>query len=123
LKHELDQRQVYYWSEVEAFAKVFFKLPSKQRAKEHEDFKRWVAPCVDRFKAIQDDKERDDFRDTLSTFVNLCQFLSQVMPYPDADLEMLYAYGRFVIDDLPTGRNTTAVRLNWEAALDQLRTQ
>jgi len=30
LKHELDAAQVYFWSEVEAFARVFYKPVSRQ---------------------------------------------------------------------------------------------
>ena len=35
LKHELDQAQVYFWSEVEAFAQVFYKPPARQSAADH----------------------------------------------------------------------------------------
>src|SRR5207237_1773116 len=35
LKHELDQAQVYYWSEVEAFARIFYKPPERQSAADH----------------------------------------------------------------------------------------
>src|SRR5438552_3207963 len=35
LKHELDAAQVYYWSEVEAFARVFYKPPEQQTAQDH----------------------------------------------------------------------------------------
>jgi hypothetical protein len=32
LKHELDQAQVYHWSEVEAFARMFYKPMARQGA-------------------------------------------------------------------------------------------
>jgi len=35
LKHELDATQVYYWSEVEAFARVFYKPVARQRQDPH----------------------------------------------------------------------------------------
>ncbi len=123
LKHELGEKQVYHWSEVEAFAKVFFKRPEHQRSKDHADLKRWTAPCVDRFKGIEDDDERIEFREKLSAFVQLYSFLSQIMPYPDRELEMLYGFGKFVLPDLPTGLNTTAVRLEGEVELSHIRTQ
>src|ERR1017187_2695790 len=35
LKHELDAAQVYFWSEVEAFARVFYKPVARQNAQDH----------------------------------------------------------------------------------------
>jgi type I restriction enzyme, R subunit len=56
LKHELDQAQVYHWSEVEAFARVFYKPPERQGAADHAQMQRHLQPAVDRFKAIEDDE-------------------------------------------------------------------
>ena len=33
-------------------------------------------------------------------------FLSQIIPYADPDLEMLYSYGRFLLPHLPLDRDT-----------------
>ena len=52
LKHELDQAQVYHWSEVEAFAQIFYKPPEQQSAADHAHMQRHLQPAVDRFKAI-----------------------------------------------------------------------
>ena len=35
LKHELDAAQVYFWSEVEAFARVFYEPVVRQSAQDH----------------------------------------------------------------------------------------
>jgi type I restriction enzyme R subunit len=35
LKHELDQAQVYHWSEVKAFAQVFYKPAERQGPANH----------------------------------------------------------------------------------------
>ena len=50
LKHELDQEQVYFWSEVEAFAQVFYKPTERQGAADHAHMQRHLQPAVDRFK-------------------------------------------------------------------------
>ena len=42
LKHELDQAQVYYWSEVEAFAQVFYKPPERQSPADHAHMQRHI---------------------------------------------------------------------------------
>ena len=66
LKHELDQAQVYYWSEVEAFAQVFYKPMEQQSAADHAHMQRHLQPAVDRFKAIADEDKREEFREKLS---------------------------------------------------------
>ena len=91
LKHELDQEQVYYGSEVEAFAQVFYKPTERQGATDHAHMQRHVQPAVDRFRAIDDEDRRQAFRDKLAGYVRVYAFLSQIVPYTDPDLEILYS--------------------------------
>jgi type I restriction enzyme R subunit len=105
LKHELDQEQVYHWGEVEAFAKIFYKPVEKQSPADHAQMQRHLQPAVDRFKAIEDEDRRTEFRDKLSGYVKVYAFLSQIIPYADAELEMLYSYGRFLLPHLPRDRD------------------
>jgi len=49
LKHELDAAQVYFWSEVEAFSRVFYKPVSRQTAQDHAGMQLHIQPAVDRF--------------------------------------------------------------------------
>jgi type I restriction enzyme R subunit len=104
LKHELDQEQVYYWGEVEAFAKIFYKPVEKQSPADHAQMQRHLQPAVERFKAIDEEDRRTEFREKLSGYVKVYAFLSQIIPYADAELEMLYSYGRFLLPHLPLDR-------------------
>jgi len=121
LKHELDQAQAYHWSEVEAFAQVFYKPLDRQGAADHAHMQRHLQPAVDRFKAIADEAKREEFRARLSAYVNAYAFLSQIVPYADAELEMLYSYGRFLLPHLPLDRDTTVVKVGDEVALQYYR--
>ena len=121
LKHELDQAQVYFWSEVEAFAQIFYKPPEKQNPADHAHMQRHLQPAVDRFKAMEDEDKRSEFRDTLSAYVKAYAFLSQIIPYGDRELEMLYSYGRFLLPHLPTGRDLTVIKVDNEVALQYYR--
>lgn len=121
LKHELDAAQVYYWSEVEAFARVFYKPVMKQSAQDHAGMQLHLQPAVDRFKAIEDDTKRSMFRDKLSGYVNIYSFMSQIMPYADQALEMLYSYGRFLLPHLPLDRDTERVKIGDEVELQYYR--
>jgi type I restriction enzyme, R subunit len=121
LKHELDHAQVYHWSEVEAFARVFYKPTSRQGPADHAHMQRHLQPAVDRFKAIADAEKREEIREKLSGYVKVYAFLSQIIPYADRDLEMLYSYGRFLLPHLPLDRDATIVQVGDEVALQYYR--
>jgi type I restriction enzyme R subunit len=121
LKHELDQAQVYHWNEVEGFARIFYRPLEQQAPSDHAQMQRHLQPAVDRFKAITDEEERQKFRDKLNGYVHVYAFLSQIMPYTDADLEMLYSFGRFLLPHLPLGRDGQIVKVGDEVALQYYR--
>lgn len=121
LKHELDQVQVYHWREVQAFAQVFYKPPERQEPADHAHLLRHLQPAADRFKAIAEDETREEFRGKLSGYVKVYAFLSQVIPYGDPDLEMLYSFGRFLLPYLPLDRDATVVKVGDAVALQYYR--
>ena len=121
LKHELDQMQVYHWSEVEAFAQVFYKPTKRQSAADHAHLQRHLQPAVDRFQAIADEAKRGAFREKLSGYERVYAFLSQIVPYTDPDLERLYSYGRFLLPHLPLDRDPALVEVGDEVALQYYR--
>jgi type I restriction enzyme R subunit len=121
LKHELDQAQVYHWSEVEAFAQIFYKQAERQGPADHAHMQRHLQPAVDRFKAIAEEEAREAFRGKLAGYVQVYAFLSQIIPYADPDQEMLYSYGRFLLPHLPLGRDATVIKLGDDVALQYYR--
>ena len=121
LKHELDAAQVYFWSEVEAFARIFYKPVSRQNAQDHAGMQLHLQPAVDRFKAMTDEGRRSEFREKLNGFVNIYSFMSQIMPYGDSALEMLSSFGRFLVPHLPLERDNERVRLGDEVGLQFYR--
>ena len=123
LKHELDAAQVYFWSEVEAFARVFYKPVARQSAQDHAGMQLHLQPAVDRFKAMEDEPKRSEFREKLNGYVNIYSFMSQIMPYGDPALEMLYSFGRFLLPHLPLDRDTERVKIGDEVGLQYYRLQ
>jgi type I restriction enzyme R subunit len=123
IKHELDQLQIYHWSEVEAFARIFYRQPDRQNPADHAHMQRHLQPAVDRFKAIADDEVRTAFRDKLGGYVRMYSFLSQILPYADPDLEMLHSYGRFLLPHLPLDRDNTVIKIGNEVELQYYRLQ
>lgn len=122
LKHELDGYQIYHWSEVEAFSRIFYKPIAKQTPADHAHMQRHLQPAVDRFKAIEAEEGREKFRKKLQGYVNVYAFLSQILPYADRELEMLYSFGKLLIPHLPLDRED-AVNLGDEIALKYYRLQ
>ena len=121
LKHELDAAQVYFWSEVEAFARVFYKPIARQSAQDHAGMQLHLQPAVDRFKAMDDEPKRSEFREKLNGYVNIYSFMSQIMPYGDPALEMLYSFGRFLLPHLPLDCDTERVKIGDEVGLQYYR--
>jgi type I restriction enzyme R subunit len=123
IKHELDLMQVYHWSEVEAFARIFYRSPDRQNPADHAHMQRHLQPAVDRFKTMADDAQRTAFRDKLGGYVRMYSFLSQILPYADPELEILYSYGRFLLPHLPMDRDNTVVKIGHEVELQYYRLQ
>ena len=122
LKHELDGMQVYHHAEVEAFAQVFYLPQAKQRPGDHARMEAQLQPARDRFSAL-DEEEQTAFRDRLGAFVNLYAFLSQIIPYADADLERLSAFGRALLRHLRVGSDGATVHLGDDVELEYYRLQ
>jgi type I restriction enzyme R subunit len=120
LKHELDQAQVYHWSEVEAFANIFYRAPADQKASDHASMQKQLQPAVARFKAIPDEEQRGAFREKLNGYTRVYAFMSQIVPYADREMEMLYSYGRFLVPHLPIERDP-AIKLTDEVGLQYYR--
>ncbi len=121
LKHELDTMQVYHHAEVEAFAEVFYLPVAKRRPDDHVRMEAQLQPAAGRFADL-DEEAQTAFRDRLNAFVNLYAFLSQIIPYADADLERLASFGRMLLPHLRAERGE-AVHLGGDVELEYYRLQ
>ena len=122
LQAKLDASQVYTNTEVENLCKVWYAPKGTQSAKDQSELYRYLAPGVDRFKALEED-EQEDFRGALKAFVNLYGFLAQVMPFQDPDLERRYTFGRFLQMKLPARSVDGPLVLDDEVQLKYYRLQ
>ncbi|WP_437593442.1 type I restriction endonuclease subunit R [Sorangium sp. So ce1000] len=120
LAHKLEAAQVFWESEKEAFCKVFFAPREKQTVHDQAEMYRHLSPGVDRFKALDDEKQ-DEFRNALGAFVRLYAFMSQIMPFQDPDLEKLYTFCRYFEMKLPHDAKRSPLKLDGEVALKYYR--
>ena len=122
LKGKTDTANVYFQSEVDGFARIFYK-PGNIVLKDQGKLYACIDPAVDRFKAIDKEETQDEFKKSLTSFVRLYSFLSQIMPFQDVELEKLYSYGRFLLSKLPKMDYTERLKLDNEVALEYYRLQ
>lgn len=93
--------------------------------KHHETLYTQTDNAVERYAAIDDPEEKEDFRTALRDFVRTYAFLGQVVPFTSADLEELYYYGRILITRLPKDDTDEggAIDLGSAAVLTHIRTE
>ncbi|MFN4832308.1 MAG: type I restriction endonuclease subunit R [Pseudanabaena sp.] len=122
LKNRIDSLQIIWASEIEAFAKVFFKPTQKTSKQDHSRLNALIDPACDRFKGLNEEQQ-DDFKNTLVAFIRLYAFLAQIMPFADAELEKFYAFARLLQTKLPKRLQSEVFKLNDEVGLEYYRLQ
>jgi len=121
LKGKMDEAGVYYQSEIDAFARVFYKQGNTS-IRDQGKMYAYIDPSVDRFKALKEELQ-DEFKNSMTAYVRLYAFLSQIMPFQDVALEKHYSFGRFLLNKLPKLDYTERLKLDNEVALEYYRLQ
>lgn len=122
LKSRIDGFQMIWDSEVDAFARVFFKPTEKTSRQDHARLNALVDPACDRFKGL-DEEQQDAFKNTLGAFIRLYAFLAQIMPFADEELEKFYAFARLLQTKLPKQLQSEIFKLTDEVGLEYYRLQ
>lgn len=124
LKARLDEFQIYWKTEIEAFANVYFNPETKLNSpKQQKYLYSFTDPAVDRFKEIEEEEKQDEFKKGLRTWTNLYAFLAQIMPFVDPDFERFYAYAKLLQTRLPKRELSESLHLDDEVALEYYRLQ
>ena len=121
LKNKLDDFQIYWQSEIDAFCKIFFRPKEKQQKSDIGRLHQYVDPAVDRFKA-KTKEEQEEFRSTLAAFIRAYSFITQIAPFQSVSLHKLYTYGQLLLRKLP-GRVVKDLNLDDDVALEYYRLQ
>ncbi len=115
---KLNKAGVYFWSEVETFAQAFFNPKVKTQGALHGVLK----PAFDRYSDLEDD-EQELFRKDLTSFLRLYEFLSQIIPYADPELEKLFVFGKNLAPRLAEHSKKEAISLDDDVKLTHYRLQ
>lgn len=123
LKSKLDEQRIYWQSEIDAFARVYFRDSRRLTARDQSSLYAFIDPAVDRFKAIAKEDEKAEFKKCLRTWTNLYSFLAQIMPFTEPEFEKLYAYAKLLQTKLPKKDLSETLRFDDEVALEYYRLQ
>ncbi|WP_375184293.1 type I restriction endonuclease subunit R [Aquabacterium sp.] len=118
LMTKLNKVGVYYWTEVEQFAEAFFNPKVKSQASLHGVLK----PAADRYAALEDDAQ-ELFRKDLGSFMRLYEFLSQIIPYNDPELEKLFVFAKNLMPRLAEHGRREILALDTDVQLTHYRLQ
>lgn len=123
LKREIEQAQIIWQSEVDNFCKEYYSKPNLHQNKVHALMNAYIDPAVQRFKALDDEEVKEDFKNSALSFINAYSYVSQIMPFTDLELEKLYTYCRFLITKLPKRNLNDRFKLKDEVSLEYYRLQ
>ena len=122
LRAKLDTKQIYWQSEIDAFAKVYFQSKNMLNPREQAKLNAYIDPAVDRFENLEEDAQ-EEFKKGLRTWTNIYSFLSQIIVFQDIELEKYYAFSRLLLTKLPKRDLTERLKLTDEIALEYYRLQ
>jgi len=123
LKREIEGAQVIWQSEVDNFCREYYSKPNLHQNKIHALMNAYIDPAVQRFAALNDEEQKEDFKNSTTSFVNAYSYLSQIMPFDDVELEKFYTYCRFLLLKLPRKNLNDRFKLKDEVSLEYYRLQ
>lgn len=121
LKAQLDEYRIYWDTEVDNFAKVFFKASKKQGNLDFGVLNSYLDPAVDRFKG-KTEEEQDEFKSMLIKFIRTYSFVSNIVKLDDAGMHKFFAYAKCLARKLPR-EDGIKVDLDDEVMLQYYRVQ
>ena len=122
LRAKMDAFEVTRREEIEAFARAFFQPRGSSSARTHAELNTAIDLAVARVRA-KSGEEQTEYKHLLASFLRLYSFLSQIMPFADAELEKFYAYGRLLTTKLLGDGGAEHFQLHEEVALEYYRLQ
>ena len=121
LEHSIMEWQIIFKEEIDAFCNIWFSSKEDIRHVEHKKLNALLDPAIERFKE-KSEEEQQTIKKQYFSYKNLYNFLSQIIPYNDSELEKLYVFIRNLIRKLPH-RDSTGVDLGEDVALKYYRLQ
>ncbi|WP_096525274.1 type I restriction endonuclease subunit R [Candidatus Endomicrobiellum trichonymphae] len=121
IKSKLDEFRIYWDTEIENFANVFFKPSKKQENLDFSILNSYIDPAVDRYEG-KNEEEQEEFKSNLTKFVRAYSFISNIIKLDDVKMHKFFAYSKYLLRKLPKDKRDE-VNLNDEITLQYYRVQ
>lgn len=119
LDNTIRDYQLFTKEEIEKVNEVFFKGTS-QSYKGAEKINGVIDVAVERFKSLETEEEKEEFKSTSAKYIRLYAFILQIGPFADIELHKLYIYINFLLKKLPRSKKDRFI-LSDEVALEYYR--
>jgi type I restriction enzyme R subunit len=123
LKAKLDEWQIYWQNEIDLFSNIYFQPSGKMTAKDQSKLYAFIDPAVERFKVIETEDEKEEFKKSLRTWTNLYAFMAQIMPFKEPEFEKFYAYAKLLQTKLPKRILSEQLHFDDEVVMEYYRLQ
>lgn len=133
LKAEIEKAHIIWQTEINNFCNIYLKSSKVLNVKDQGKLYAFVAPAVERFRALPKENTKDDvigteitqenFKHALQSFTRLYSFLTQIMPFTDVELEKFFIYGKYLLKVLPRTKAEDRFKLGDEVSLEYYRLQ
>lgn len=107
IKNTLDEYQLWQQSEIELFAKIYYKS-TNQEAPDLGKLAATLQPALDRLSA-KEEKEQDEIKTGLGRFVRLYSFITQVCRMFDVEMQKFSVYAKFLLKFIPKDRKNRII--------------
>jgi type I restriction enzyme R subunit len=104
IKNVLDSFMVYNDTEIDNFAKVFFKETKNQGNIDLAKLNSYIDPAVDRYNALPEKQDKMDFKGALSKFLRLYTFLTHIINLGDEKLYKFLCLREMLVPQTTEGR-------------------
>lgn len=116
-QREIYDFHLYTHEDVNRFCEVFYD-PNRDEGNIHPI----LDQVVDKFKSIEDDEVREEFRSQIQSYIRLYGYLSQIITFSDIELEKSFVFLKYLNKKLPK-RDTEKFDISDTIDLDSLRIQ
>ena len=111
LEHRLEEFHLFGEEDLNAFAKAYL-----QGVEHQSELYNLLKPVKQGVEALPEE-EQEIFRGTLKEFTRSYAFLSQILPYQDAELERLYIFAKYLERYIRAEREFDAIDLDGQVDL------
>jgi type I restriction enzyme R subunit len=116
-QREIYEFHLYTKEDVNRFCKVFYD-PNRDEGSLHPI----LDHVVDKFRAIEEEEKREDYRSRIQAYIRMYGYLSQIINFEDIELEKTFVFLKFLNKKLPK-RDVERFDISDTIDLDSLRIQ